>query len=373
MTRKLFLLNGLAILAVVLNHAAFFGLSAMFWWTYRYLPGSPIPNYDQAGTLPYHILSIIIKLSTFIAIPSFLFVSGFFIAYTSRGQHSQLSWKVIKIRITTLLIPYIIWSLAVFFGDWLQSCLNSCTLETPGTYMAKLAFGGATYAYWYVIVLCQLYLLSPFFVSLAKTRWRLLLFIAILIQLGAVIMMYLIPSLAASQFFLRLFPRHIIYFVVGIIAGLYLSEFKQWLAHVKWVSITAVIVFGILSLYESEIIYYLTGGRAGNWGSIMPEYAILTAILFAISFIFSFLAFDITIPYARIVYQLGSRSYGIFLTHWIVLEVVSRIVFLFVPWVLAYQILYQPILIISAITIPYLFMSFVAKSRFKRSYRYLFG
>ena len=49
MNRKLFLLNGLAIQAVVANHASGWGITAMFWWAHRYLPVES-PNFDQLGS-----------------------------------------------------------------------------------------------------------------------------------------------------------------------------------------------------------------------------------------------------------------------------------------------------------------------------------
>jgi len=55
MTKRLFLLNGLAILAVVCSHTTGWGSIAMSPWAdrYRLVVG---PNYDQTGTLPYYML-----------------------------------------------------------------------------------------------------------------------------------------------------------------------------------------------------------------------------------------------------------------------------------------------------------------------------
>ena len=91
MTKRVFLLNGLAIVAVVCNHAASWGYTALFWWTDRYRPVT-VPNYDQLGSLSYWAIVVVRQLTVF-SLPAFLFVSGFFVAYASRGNRSSLTWR----------------------------------------------------------------------------------------------------------------------------------------------------------------------------------------------------------------------------------------------------------------------------------------
>ena len=170
MYRRVFLLMGLAIIAVVCNHAAGWGYTAMFWWTDRYRPVT-VPNFDQMGSLPYYGLSLLKQLTVF-AVPVFLFVSGFFISYASRGRKSGLGWKTARVRIVGLLLPFIIWSRSY------SSSMRRGMRYSPGEYLHRLVFGNATPAYWYIPVICQLYLLSPLLVPIAKTRWRLLLSIS---------------------------------------------------------------------------------------------------------------------------------------------------------------------------------------------------
>ena len=377
--RRLFLLNGLAILAVVCNHAAHQGFIAMFWWADRYVPGVTVPNYDQYGSLSYYALIAIIKL-TFFAIPAFLFVSGFFIAYTSRGKQSTLSWKVIRTRITSLLIPYLIWSFVFFGADFVDSCLDTCEAETLLSYLWKLLGGGATDAYWYVPLIIQFYLLSPFLVPLAKKRWKLAILIGAFTQLGAIAVTYLgildveVPKAISALFTTVFFPRDLIYFIIGIVAGFHFSALKQWLARVKWVILAIWVVSIIFIFVEAELIFRLGGGTY-YLGHTRGGYFTIPTTMYVITFIFTFLAFEkVSVPYSKTVLKLGRRSYGIFLMHLLFIGFVTpKIVYHLLPWALGHQVLYQPILIISAVGFSYLFMSFVAKSRFKGAYRYLFG
>ena len=78
MRRQIPILRGLAILAVVYNHATGWGYTAMFWWADRYRQVGSLPNYDQMGSLPYYVLAVIQQLAQF-SVPAFLFISGFFI------------------------------------------------------------------------------------------------------------------------------------------------------------------------------------------------------------------------------------------------------------------------------------------------------
>lgn len=379
MTQRLFLLNGLAILAVVCNHSAHAGFLALFWWTDRYMPGVTVPNYDQFGTISYYALIVITKLTPF-AIPAFLFVSGFFIAYTARGSQSALSWKVVRTRIVNLLIPYFIWSLVYFILDFFESCLNVCTVESLDTYLVKLATGGAVTTFWYVPLICQFYLLSPFLLRLARTRPRLLLGIGLCTLLGTLLVTYLgllgvdVPPVIRNLFTSFWFPRDMIYFILGIIAGLHLPQFSRWLVQVKYRLLVTVVVAATLTLVEAELIFRYTG-EVYYLGHIRGGYFTIPMTVYVISFILTVLAFkEVQIPFSKMLLQLGRRSYGIFLMHRTVLNYFTpRAVYHLAPFILGYQILYQPVLIVSAIGLPYLFMSFVARSRFRGAYRYLFG
>ncbi len=377
--RRLFLLNGLAIIAVICNHSAHKGFLAMFWWTGRYIPGIETPNYDQYGTLSYYGLIAIIKL-TFYAIPAFLFVSGFFIAYTSRGKESALSWKVVRTRITNLLIPYLIWSIVFFIATFIDSCLETCQADTPLNYLVKLLTGGAIRTFWYVPLIIQFYLLAPFLVPLAKNRWKLALFIGVISQSIIILITYLgfmgmpVPKIIEKFFTTVFFPRDIFYFIIGIVVGFNFSSFKKWLVRVRWALFVVWIASIVLTLMEAEWIFR-QGEKVYYLGHVRGGYFTLPMTIYVISFIFTFLAFEkVSLPYSKIVLQLGRRSYGIFLMHMLMIGFVTpKVVYHLFPWALGYQVILQAILISSALVVPYWFMSLVAKSRFRRSYRYLFG
>ena len=94
MYRRVFLLMGLAIVAVVCNHAAGWGYTAMFWWTDRYRPVT-VPNFDQTGTLPYYGL-LLLKQLTLFSVPASSSSRASSFLTPLRGRKSGFGWKTGK-------------------------------------------------------------------------------------------------------------------------------------------------------------------------------------------------------------------------------------------------------------------------------------
>lgn len=376
---RLLILNGLAILSVVCAHAAHTAPLPMFWWTFRYLLGSAIPNYDQFGSLTYYILVAIMKLGLF-GLPCFLFISGFYVSVVSRSQKSSVSWQWVFATVRRLLIPYLIWSLASFVINWLETCLEACTAQTLGQYSVMLLTGKAQAPYWYVVLICQFYLLSPWLVSLAKTHPKLLLSTAAFAYLCGVIIVYqgLFFKLPAYLYLLpygSFFPRDVIYFVSGIVFGFHLTAIQQWLARYKWYLLIILVTSALLSLIEAEVAYRILGGGYDYLHHVGAGNDTLPMTIYVFSFILCFFAFEkVDYPFSRILsHQIGPKSYGIFLIHPIFIQLVPKIFYHIAPWLLASQLLYQPALIIISLGIPMLFMYLVENSRARGVYRYLFG
>lgn len=369
MIRSLLPLSGLAILAVVCNHAAGWGFTAMFWWTDSYRPVA-VPDFAQLGTLPYYVLLSIQQLAVF-AVPSFLFISGFFVAYAARGSQSGLSWKTVLTRIRNLLIPYAIWSCVIFAGDAIQGHVYA-----PVEYLEKLLFGKATDAYFYVPLLCQFYLLSPLLIPIARTRGKQVLLISALLQLVALGARYVTAYGAETPFAAWIvtvtpawfFPGWAFFFALGVVSGLHVARLRQLLGQLKWGLLIAVTGLGVASILEPQAPLHATGV---DWGRSLHS---VSSHLYAVAFILCFLAFyDVSIPGSRIVAQLGKNSYGIYLLHPPLLEFIARSIRQLTPWVLAYQVPFFVLLVVLGVAGPVLLMYTVRRSPARRSYHYLFG
>jgi len=362
------LLGGLAILGVVCHHATGWGYTAMFWWTDCYRPVTT-PCFDQLGSVSYYALLSIQQLTVF-SVPGFLFVSGFFVAYAARGKRASLDWKVVITRIKNLLAPYAIWSGMIFVGEALQGLTYA-----PIEYLDKLVFGKATPAYFYVPLICQFYLLSPLVAPIAKARGKLVLVVSALLQLGIISLGYLVvfgvkaPTLALMVRITPLwsFPKWTFFFALGVVSGFHVARFKQWLARFKRGLLVAVVVLGLLAVLEPVAIYRITGK---DWSSLRS----ISSNMYAVIFVLCFLAFDkIAVPGSKIIHRLGKNSLGIYLLHPRLNEFVARVIRQIAPWILAHQVIFQPLLVLMGIGIPLLFMTAVSKSPARKYFRYLFG
>lgn len=376
MRRQIPTLRGLAILAVVCNHTAGVGLVALIWWGHRYgLAGDP-PYLEQIGSLPYYGLIVIQQLSNF-SVPAFLFISGFFIAYAARGSGPTLSWKIVRARITNLLWPYVVWSLANYALSLLLGEGYPLT-----EFLRRLAIGNVSMAYFFVPLLCQFYLLSPIVARLAKTRSCLLLAVSALIQWTVTGLRYLQVSPVALPDVVRAtdaagpwifaswtFARWAFYFPFGAVCGFHSKRINLWLGRFKWVLLVAMVVLGAVSVLESEALYQATEDYGWARGNLK-----FSSFLYVMSTILFLLALTRgTIPFTRAIERMGTKSYGIYLLHPLVLGLVPKVIYHIAPWLLASQILLQPVVVTSAVAIPLLFMASVPKSPAKRFYSYLFG
>ena len=370
MTRRVFLLLGLAILGVVLNHAGGWGQIAMFLWTDRYMPVS-VPYWDQLGTSSHYVL-LVIRQFGFFSVPAFLFVSGFFVAYATRGSVPVSVWKVVTVRIRNLLAPYLIWSGVIVLSDMLQG-----RIYKPIEYLQQLVTMGVNGGYFYIPLLCYLYLLSPLMIPVAKTRWRLLLSATALIQASGIIMHYLGPfwidkihqGLAVCTVPAWLPTNWVFFFALGMVTSLRIKQSKRWLVPRRWSLLAAVVSLFLLSALESDALLRAT---KSNW---FAGYETLSYNLLAVACILCFLAFDnVSIPLSGAVHEMGKKSYAIYLLHSKVMEFVARVIRQLAPWMLEYQVLlFVPLMFVVGLGIPLLLTALVAMSPAKRAYRYLFG
>jgi peptidoglycan/LPS O-acetylase OafA/YrhL len=369
MARTLSYLNGLATLGVVLYHASGWGFVAMFWWTHRYLPLS-VPDFSQMFSLSYFGLRLIEQL-VIVSIPAFLLVSGFFVAFAAGRSQATVGWGTVWNRIRHLAIPFLLWSTVMLAAAILQGERYS-----PGEALLQVVLGRTTPAFYFVPLLCQLYLLAPATVLWARRNWRTLLLSAAILQSLVHVIRYftilglplpggaLLPSLTQGWFF----PSNVFWFTLGIVVGLHHQSLRTWLVRFRRAAVVTTLLLIPLGMIEWEM---LLRGSGQAW--IGPEETLLDNV-FSLAVLLAFLGYaGSRLPFARAAGGLGSKSYGVYLVHSLVLMGLAKAIYHGAPWALGMQWLFQPLLVGAGLAIPLLFMAAVKHSPARRTYELQFG
>ena len=358
MFRRLLWLNGLAAFAIPVYHAAAYGISAMFLWTDRYMPVA-VPNYDQLGSPEYYGLMIIRQLCAY-AIPAFIFIPGVFISFSAQGPEG-MPWQVVRNRIQSLLLPFVLWTLFRF------AMLRNLPDNLDDVFSP----------YYFIVLICQFYALSPLLARLAKRNWKLLLVGAALMQFGTESLFFLGDLGVESNFMGQLrqvlplwfFPRRIFWFVLGIVVGFQRPVFIARLAPIRRRLLAATILLAIMTLVEYEFFARLAGEA---W--LGPSFRGVSSRLYSLAFLLSFVAFDkARLPLSKELSELGGKSLGIYLMNIPVIYIIGVFLYEYLPWTLGNQLVYQAILISAGLLVPLWIMKIVRKTPVRWAYRYVFG
>lgn len=368
MIKKLLALNGIAILGAVLYHAAGWGFISMFWWTDQYRSVS-VPNFDQLGSFSYFGLRLIEQM-IIIAIPSFLFVSGYFIAFAC-GKESSPKWTWILTRIKYLVIPYLIWSVIMIV-------INTILGESyTSIQLLNMIFTGKTIeAFYFIPLIIQLYILSPLLTRISKSKPVLLLIIAfilmVLIHLGQYASMLGINYFAKPIISLILpawlFPGNLFWFVFGICFGFYYPKIIEKLTKFRFLFLSIFILLIPIGMWEWEKLLSLSGR---DW---FPSRESIVDIFYAFFFLLTFITFSFKpVIKQKWINYLGSKSFGIYLSHTLFLTLTAKVIYNLYPKIFGFQILFQPILVIIGILGPVLMIEIIKRSPIKKMVGYIFG
>jgi peptidoglycan/LPS O-acetylase OafA/YrhL len=360
LNRNLGSLNGIAILAVIFAHASGWVFTAMFYWTNRYSAVTP-PNFSLMNT-PTYDLFVFFNVATIFAVPTFLFMSGFFAAYVSRTAKG-FTWKTVFTRLKELLIPYLIWSLVIFIYQASQGQVYPLP-----EYLFKLLVGKAMPHYYFVAVVVQLYIVARWVLPLIQKNWKLTLSVALIVQVLSIAPNYLhLWKGIANPIPTTFFTNFVFYFLLGAAVFYNAKQIIARLAGIKWWLLAASLIALIAAIVETEYIYqhYHLDWRGGV--------ITLPSLLYAVFFMLTFLAFSNDLQLnSRAMTYLGQRAYGVYLIHPLILELVSRGIYHFLPSLLGWYILFFIVIVAVALSIP-LALAWLARKSIGKYYSYLFG
>jgi peptidoglycan/LPS O-acetylase OafA/YrhL len=348
MSRQLGAFSGLAIALIVLNHAITLGIDAQ-------VPA----GFSAIGGWEQTLLSILQALGMF-AVPIFLFISGNFVAYAAQGNPPRLSSKFLWSTLRHILIPYLIWSilfyiLVLFVHDKRYSLVD---------YVKNLLVG---YPYHFIPLLLFYYLVSPFLVILGKRYALPMLILVGIYQIFSMNVLH--PGMLAFSFpawtrwltlpvLRQTLADWAIYFPLGLSFGLHANVLLPWLKRWNWL------------LLLSTVIVFFVG--------VLDAYKVITfpfaSFICQTTFVLALPAISRqSIPIFRQFEDLGKRSYGLYLTHLIIIDLSLLVLGLILKGIIGLHIVLFPLLFVMGLFIPLGIMNLASRGRVKRAYRYVFG
>ena len=159
-----------------------------------------------------------------------------------------------------------------------------------------------------------------------------------------------------------------VFFAAGLVFGFNIEKVRRAIEDHKPQILIATILFTLLNFIEPEVIFRFTGMDL-RW---------LPFTFSGLLYTFAAMALLLSQPIENFALSkqaiwLGSRSYGIYLIHWKLMEFVSRMIYHFAVFILGIQLIYQPILLVFGFGIPILLIYIVLKTPLRKTYPYLFG
>lgn len=321
---ELYVLRGLALLGIVFQHAL--GV---------YIRRENVPFADAA------MIGMFFNFTKF-AVPAFVFATGTALFY---NYYDKLNYpSFIKKRALEILLPYLLWT--VIYEGYYYGIPSVSTAWLAG-FARNIVLGTESYHLWFVVLIFQFYLFYPLLLALFKLFRAVisspLRYAAAIVLFGA---LYAALMWTSSSFiplynfhldnkFLQLyfidyrdrnFIYFLFYFVLGGIAGVSLAKWREFITKsASWNSFLFVVLFVLIG-YELM--------KSASWAGVNLNYSTSlkpSMFFYTVSEILLFYGLSMVIAkngswVFRFLDQIGRLSYGIYLSHALVLVYAVRAV-----------------------------------------------
>ena len=291
--------RGIVIIAVVAIHAGTVGL---------------LENHSSSDMRDIYILVAYLQ-SLFFAVPALIFMAGY---WSSKKPVSSIrDYKSFLARkLPRILIPYLFWSLVIF--GWEAVKTRDLNLYCTSI---KLITGNACFPYYFVIVIVQLYLITPVLQYLNRRPYGLALVLTLnIIALSALYFSRVYHIIDRLPAYLP-FYSWVIFYAFGLWIGnnggrIPLSQTRRFLI------LPALLMALLLSMLEEIVL--LSQYDNLNFAISPLKYS---SFLYSGCIVLGFLAVREHIKYwPKILVAVGRCSYGIYLIHIFILKRVIEII-----------------------------------------------
>jgi len=248
------------------------------------------------------------RLSTFV-VQGFIFLSGLKLFLNFRESFNY--GKFFVSRLKRVILPYFI----VFLIFYIGSTFTKYITPSPTHFLSTFITGKLQSHFYFVIIICQFYLLMPLW-RLIYRRGNALLCLTVSLFIMLITNQYLpeiIRVISGYNFTLnsRVFTTYLFYFVAGIFAARYYDEFTLFLIERTKSIVILFLITGAINCVVINVIrrgiYYAYW--ADNFHALYCIFAILLSLRIALS------VSEISRSNKPIVSLTYDASYNVYLIH----------------------------------------------------------
>ncbi|BCB05861.1 acyltransferase [Bacillus sp. KH172YL63] len=276
--------------------------------------GSLLVDQNTSGTTFY--FSMFINQISRFSVPAFLFVSGILAFWTFEKYTFK---KIILKRIREWMIPYVTWTVLGLL------MVSEFSLKKIG--IALFTGTGPFFQLYYIPLLIQFYLLTPFLIKIARKKLYVI-SIIILNILGLIVFEYYLKQpIGITKTFNRIslvlqsgYFLWIVYYLTGIVVGGSYVNFKSIISKYSLKMVILGYCFSLIILFiDCYFGWWNLPNRTALLGFFRPEIAIYTffslLLLFKISSFFQF----------EVLRKIYMQSFGIYLAHLAIIILLKEI------------------------------------------------
>jgi peptidoglycan/LPS O-acetylase OafA/YrhL len=285
------------------------------------------------------------------AVPAFIFISGYWMAkkpIRSLGDYRAFLTR----RLSRILIPYLFWS-SILLG---YEAIKTHDIDVQQI-IFKLLTGRATTIYFFIMVISQLYIITPLLQYINRKRYGLMLVLILNVisllsaYLSRLYFNYWIPVSSA-------FYSWVIFYEIGLVVDS--SDNKIFAAKkVQLFILPAILVCLLISGLEASILLSKYDNLSARYFAVAPvKYS---SFLYSVCIITAFLHIRKHLSHQpKFLAALGYYSFGIYLIHIPVLNQVANLVQKS-STIYSFQPLYQFIVVSITISICFAVISITRK------------
>ncbi len=270
------------------------------------------------GSLQYFIIFAPWKLFQFV-VQGFVFLSGVKLFIKDRSCDGIGGFYLGRLK--RVVLPYVIWVVIYYAYFALVGWINT----DVGEFFHYLITGDISAQFYFVIIICQMYLITPVISKLLKKTDS---FTPVIYSLFISLMLgQYMPQLVAlfepEYYFAyndRLFTTYLFYFVAGAVVGKNYEKVKKALLSAK---ISVFVMFGVFAAANLTLSYLTSSGRIYIGWLETLHFAYSVSAVLAFFTAFAWVA-DKCADTPKAVKALDSSSYMLYLSHVLVLFIVRR-------------------------------------------------